>query len=194
MEKPGKTRLIVAISGASGAVYGVEVLRAVANIDHVESHLIATSAGYVTLKHEMDMSKSEICALADVCHSNKDIGASIASGSFPVDAMIVVPCSMNSLSSIAVGRSDCLLTRAADVVLKERRRLVLLARETPLSLGHIRNMLAVTEMGAIVFPPVPAFYTMPDDLEKVVQQTIGHALGLCGIDTGSNYEWQGLRN
>ena len=194
MTSPEKRRLIVAITGASGSIYGIETLRAVQAIENVETHLIVSAAGHLTLSQETGLSKSELQSLADVFHSNKDIGASIASGTFMVDAMIVAPCSMNSLSSIAVGRSDCLLTRAADVILKERRRLVLLARETPLSLGHIRNMQTVTEMGAVVFPPVPAFYASPRNIEDMIKQTIGHALNLCGVVTGNMPEWQGIRS
>ncbi|NJO36174.1 MAG: UbiX family flavin prenyltransferase, partial [Rhodospirillales bacterium] len=160
MNTTGPKRLIVGISGASGLVYGVRTLQALKAID-VETHLIMTRSAQVTLAHEMSLKVADIQAMASVAHRVEDIGASISSGSFQTMGMIVAPCSIRSLSEIASGVTSNLLTRAADVVLKERRRLLLMVRETPLHLGHLRSMMAATEMGAIIMPPVPAFYARP---------------------------------
>ena len=176
-------RLIVGITGASGVTYGVralELLRQTA----IETHLVLTRSAALTIGYELERTIEQVKALASVVHPVGDVGASIASGSFPTDGMLIAPCSMHSLAAIATGNCDNLLTRAADVVLKERRRLVLLARETPLHLGHLRNMVAVTEMGAIVAPPVPAFYAKPASVADIVDYTVGRALDLFGIDTG----------
>ncbi len=187
-------RLIVAITGASGAIYGVRILEALRQIDGCESHLVLSSAGGLTAQQELDMTRADIEALADVVHSSRDIGATVASGSFATLGMIVAPCSMKTLASIAHGLADNLVSRAADVVLKERRRLVLLARETPLNLAHLRNMVAVTEMGAIVAPPVPAFYTRPASIDELVDHTVARVLDLFELDHRVALKrWPGLR-
>jgi polyprenyl P-hydroxybenzoate/phenylacrylic acid decarboxylase-like protein len=189
----GKRRLIVAITGASGAVYGVRLLEALRASGAVESHLVMSSSGVMTAQQELDLRKSDIEALADVVHNVRDIGATIASGSFRSAGMVIAPCSMKTLAGIAHGLADNLVSRAADVVLKERRRLVLLARETPLNLAHLRNMTAVTEMGGIVFPPVPAFYTRPQSLDDIVDHTVGRLLDLFDLPAdGLVKRWEGM--
>jgi polyprenyl P-hydroxybenzoate/phenylacrylic acid decarboxylase-like protein len=186
-------RLIVAITGASGVVYGVRLLEALRKIEHCESHLILSAAGGLTAMQELDMSRSDIEQLADVTHNVRDIGASVASGSFKTHGMVVAPCSMKTLASIALGLSDNLVSRAADVVLKERRRLVLMTRETPLNLAHLRNMVAVTEMGGLICPPVPAFYTRPATLDDIVNHSVARVLDLFALDhTVPLQRWQGL--
>ncbi|MDJ0938983.1 MAG: UbiX family flavin prenyltransferase [Woeseiaceae bacterium] len=185
-------KLIIAITGASGSIYGVRVLETLKAMDGVETHLVVSSAGYVTAASELELSRKDIDGLADHVYSDKNIGAAIASGSFATAAMLVAPCSMKTLASIANGMCNTLISRAADVILKERRPLLLLVRETPLHLGHIRNMAAVTEMGGIVAPPVPAFYTRPESIDDIVNHTVGRALAGVGIDTGLVREWQGL--
>jgi 4-hydroxy-3-polyprenylbenzoate decarboxylase len=182
-------RIIVGISGASGIVYGVRMLEALRGCG-VETHLVMTRSAQVTLGYELPMKLAEVHALADVVHRNENIGASISSGSFPTLGMVVAPCSIRSLSEIASGVTSSLLTRAADVVLKERRRLVLLVRETPLHLGHLRSMTQVTEIGAIVMPPVPAFYSKPATVDDIVDHTVGRALDLFGIDNTLVRRWQ----
>jgi 4-hydroxy-3-polyprenylbenzoate decarboxylase len=182
-------RIIVGISGASGIVYGVRMLRALREAG-VETHLVMSRSAVVTLGYELPMKLADVQALADVVHRNENVGASISSGSFPTLGMVVAPCSIRSLSEIATGTTSSLLTRAADVVLKERRRLVLLVRETPLHLGHLRSMTQVTEMGAIVMPPVPAFYGKPFTIEDIVDHTVGRALDLFGIDNALVRRWQ----
>jgi len=186
-----RPRLVVGITGASGAIYGVRLLQILQGLD-VESHLVMSKSAAITLRQELDLAVSDVAALADVVHRADNVGASIASGSFRTLGMVIVPCSMRSLSEIATGATASLLTRAADVTLKERRRLVLLARETPLHLGHLKSMTAVTEIGAIVFPPVPAFYAKPGSLEDMVDQTLGRVLDLFGIDAGLVTRWNGL--
>jgi 4-hydroxy-3-polyprenylbenzoate decarboxylase len=181
-------RLIVGISGASGIIYGVRVLEALRE-GGVETHLVMSRSAEVTLAYEMGMKVAEVHALADVVHPIQDIGASIASGSFRTEGMIVAPCSIKSMSEIAAGTTGTLLTRAADVVLKERRRLVLMVRETPLHMGHLRTMANVSEMGAIVMPPVPAFYHKPKTIDDIVSQTVGRALDLFGFDLGIVKRW-----
>ena len=181
-------RLIVGISGASGIVYGVRVLEALRDAE-VETHLIMTKAAQVTLAHEMPLKVADVTALATVVHRPEDIAAPISSGSFRTLGMVVAPCSIRSLSEIAAGVTSSLLTRAADVVLKERRRLVLMVRETPLHLGHLRSMAQVTEMGAIVMPPVPAFYSLPQSVDDIVNHSVGRALDLFGIDTSLVRRW-----
>jgi 4-hydroxy-3-polyprenylbenzoate decarboxylase len=171
-------RLIVAITGATGAIYGVRLLQVLQGARDVETHLLISPAGVMNLQHELDMGRADVEALADVVHNVRDIGATIASGSFRANAMIVAPCSMRTLAAIAHGLSDNLITRAADVTLKERRRLVLMVRETPLNLAHLRNMTAVTEMGGIVFPPVPGFYQKPQTIAELVDHTVGRVLDL----------------
>ncbi|HEY4351173.1 MAG TPA: UbiX family flavin prenyltransferase, partial [Paraburkholderia sp.] len=173
-------RVIIAITGASGAIYGIRLLHALRRAGGVESHLLVSSAGWLNIHHELQLTKDDVHPLADVVHSVRDIGASVASGSFATHGMIVAPCSMKTLASIAHGLSDNLISRAADVTLKERRRLVLMVRETPLNLAHLRNMTAVTEMGGIVFPPVPAFYSKPASLDEMVDHTVARVVDLLG--------------
>lgn len=182
-------RLIVGISGASGVVYGVRLLKLLREVG-ITSHLVMSRSAEVTLAHEMSLKVANVRALADVVHRIDDIGASISSGSFRTLGMIVAPCSIRSLSEISTGVTSSLLTRAADVVLKERRRLVLLVRETPLHLIHLRAMTAATEAGAIVMPPVPAFYARPQTLEEMVDQTLGRALDLFDIDSHVVKRWK----
>jgi flavin prenyltransferase len=183
-------RLIIGMTGASGTVYGIRLLQVLKDLP-VETHLIVTKAGQLTRAYETDMSLAELKALADVYYAPQDIAAPIASGSFKTLGMLVAPCSMNSLSEIAHGVSNQLLTRAADVVLKERRRLVLVPREAPLHLGHLRNMVAVTEMGGIIHPPVPAFYHKPKSLDDMVDETVGRLLEGFGFETDLLKPWGG---
>ncbi len=182
-------RLVIGISGSSGVVYGVRLLKALATLP-VQSHLIMTKPAEMTLGLETDHKSGEVRALADVHYPINDVGAAPASGSFPTLGMIVAPCSMKTLAEIASGISSNLLTRAADVTLKERRRLVLATRETPLHAVHLRNMLTVTEMGAIVAPPVPAFYARPQSLDDLIAHTVGRWLDLFGLDTGQVHRWR----
>jgi len=183
-------RLVVAISGASGVIYGVRTLERLRELG-IETHLVMTRAAKITLSHETDLKVADVEALASVVHRPDDVGASISSGSFPTLGMIVAPCSIRSLSEIASGVTTGLLARAADVVLKERRRLVLLVRETPLHGGHLKSMLAATEMGAIIVPPVPAFYFRPKPLDEVIDQTVGRALELFGLEVRGVQHWEG---
>lgn len=186
-------RIVLAITGASGSVYGLRLLEALAREQRVETHLVISRAGALNIATELDRRPRDLESLADVVHADRNIGASIASGSFKTDAMIIAPCSMNTLASIAGGISNTLVTRAADVALKERRRVVLLVRETPLHLGHLRNMAAVTEMGAIVFPPVPAFYARIESIDDMVDQTVARLLDLVGIAAPALRSWQGVQ-
>ena len=186
-------RLIVAITGATGAVYGVRLLQQLAATPGVETHLVVTDAAALTLHQEMDMQRRDVEAMAHVVHKNRDIGASIASGSFQSDGMVVAPCSMKTLASVAHGLSDNLVARAADVVLKERRRLVMMVRETPFNLAHLRNMTAVTEMGGIVFPPLPSFYHKPASIEEMVDHTVGRVIDLFGLEHGLAPRWGGMK-
>ncbi len=189
-----KKRLIVAITGASGAIYGVRLLQVLRELPDWETHLVMSASGALTAAQELDIKRADIEALADVVHSVKDIGASVSSGSFRTAGMVVAPCSMKTLASVAHGLGDNLVSRAADVILKERRRLVMMVRETPLNLAHLRNMTAVTEMGGIVFPPMPAFYAKPSSLEDIVDHTVGRVLDLFDIDSpGLVQRWEGLR-
>jgi 4-hydroxy-3-polyprenylbenzoate decarboxylase/2,5-furandicarboxylate decarboxylase 2 len=174
-------RIVVAVTGASGAVYGVRLLQALARAPDWETHLILSHSALVTASLELGVRRAEIEKLADVTYNVRDIGAAVASGSFLSAGMIIAPCSMKTLASIAHGYSENLISRAADVVLKERRRLVLLTREAPLNLAHLRNMVSASEMGAIVYPPVPAFYSRPATLDDMVNHTIGRVLDLFGI-------------
>lgn len=186
-------RLIVAITGASGAVYGVRLLQMLRALPAVETHLVLSQAGGLTAMQELDMARSDVEGLADVVHNPRDIGASIASGSFVTAGMVVAPCSMKTLASIALGFADNLVSRAADVALKERRRLVLMARETPLNLAHLRNMTAVTEMGGVICPPVPAFYSRPQSIDDVVNHTVARVLDLFDLEHAAPLQrWQGL--
>ncbi|MGF7150295.1 4-hydroxy-3-polyprenylbenzoate decarboxylase [Sphingomonas zeicaulis] len=182
-------RIIVGITGATGIAYGIEVLRLLRVAGDYESHLIMSPAAIRTLGEESDVPLAEVQALADVRHSFKDIGASIASGSFRTAGMIIAPCSAHTMSAIAASLGDNLILRAADVCLKERRPLLLMLRETPLHLGHIEHMAAVTRYGAIVMPPVPGFYTRPASIAELVRQTAARALDVMGIDTGAVDRW-----
>ena len=191
MSEP-RQRIIVGISGASGAIYGVRLLQALRTLPGIETHAVISDAGWLNITHELGLERTHAPALADVVHSIDHIGASIASGSFRASGMVVAPCSMRTLAAIAHGLSDNLLTRAADVMLKERRRLILLARETPLHLVHLRNMTTVTEMGAIVCPPVPAFYQKPQTVEDIVQHSLARVLDLLGLEQTLAAPWMGL--
>ncbi|KLR59188.1 MULTISPECIES: UbiX family flavin prenyltransferase [unclassified Diaphorobacter] len=185
-------RVIVGISGASGAVYGARLLQALQDMPNVESHLVVSDAGWRNLRHELDMDRASVEALADVVHDLANVGASIASGSFAAHGMVVAPCSMRTLAAVAHGLADNLLTRAADVVLKERRRLVLMVRESPLHLVHLRNMATVTEMGGIVCPPMPAFYQRPTSVGEIVDHSVARVLDLLGLEHALAPQWQGL--
>ena len=186
-------RLIVAITGATGAVYGVRLLQAMRAQSDWETHVIVSDAAALVAQSELGMSRAQIEAFAHVLHRNKDIGASIASGSFKTDGMVIAPCSMKTLASVAHGFADDLISRAADVCLKERRRIVLLTREAPLNLAHLRNMTAVTEMGGVIYPPVPALYQSKTTLDDLVNHTVGRVLDLFGVESEGLVErWQGL--
>lgn len=178
----GPRRIVVGVTGATGTVYAVRLLTACRSAG-LETHLVVSSSGELTRATETDLSRADLHGLADVVHRPGDFTAPVASGSFPTMGMVVAPCSVRTLSAIAYGTTDNLLTRAADVTLKERRRLVLLFRETPLTMGHIRAMAAATESGAVVFPPVPAFYTRPDSLTDVVEHTVARVLDQFGLST-----------
>ena len=186
-----KRRLIVGISGASGIVYGVRLLQVLQHSD-IETHLVMSDSARMTLSTELDMSVKEVEALATEVHNAKNIGATISSGSFKTMGMVVAPCSIKSLSEIAYGMTGGLLSRAADVVLKERRRLVLLVRETPLHTGHIRTMLQASENGAILMPPVPALYAHPNSIDDMVNHTVGRCLDLFDIETALVSRWAGM--
>lgn len=186
-------RLVIAITGASGAIYGLRLLQILRDIPEIETHLLISEAGYLNLHQELDMKRKDVEAFADVVHSVKDVGASIASGSFQSMGMVIAPCSMRTLAAIAHGLSDSLITRAADVVLKERRRLVLMVRETPFNLAHLRNMTAVTEMGGIIFPPLPSFYNQPESIAEMVDHTLARVLDLFAISNELAPRWQGIK-
>jgi 4-hydroxy-3-polyprenylbenzoate decarboxylase/2,5-furandicarboxylate decarboxylase 2 len=188
-----KKRLIVGITGATGAVYGVQMLRTLHELEAWESHVILTDAGALNLWHELKMKRKELEKLADVAYHPKDIAATIASGSFLTEGMVIAPCSMKTLAAVAHAHADDLVSRAADVILKERRRLVLVPRETPLNLAHLRNMTAVTEMGGIIFPPVPAFYAQPKSLDDIVAHTVARVLDLFGVHSAKLARWQGMK-
>jgi 4-hydroxy-3-polyprenylbenzoate decarboxylase len=185
-------RLVVGISGASGVTYGVRALDALRELG-VESHLVVTRAALLTLSQETDLSADDLLARADVVHRLNDVGASIASGSFRTMGMIVAPCSVRTMGEIATGVTSTLLTRAADVALKERRPLVLMVRETPLHLGHLRTMTALAEMGAVIAPPLPAFYAKPASIAEMVDQSVGRALDVFGLDWSAVKRWDGLK-
>ncbi|MCU0938062.1 MAG: UbiX family flavin prenyltransferase [Burkholderiaceae bacterium] len=185
-------RLIVAITGASGAIYGVRLLQHLRAAGAVETHLLLSSAGVLNAHQELGLKRGDIEALAHVVHNVNDIGASIASGSFASAGMVIAPCSMKTLAGCALGLADNLITRAADVCFKERRRVVLLVREAPLNLAHIRNMETVTLMGGVVFPPVPAFYQRPKSLEDMVDHTLARVLDLFDIPNALAPRWGGL--
>jgi len=184
-------RIIVGISGASGTIYGVRLLEVLSRIDDVETHLIISRGARVTMEHETSMTPDSVERLACVIHSPDNLAACVSSGSFKTDGMVVAPCSMKSLSMIAYSIDDNLLIRAADVILKERRKLILVVRETPLHLGHLRQMTTVTEMGGIILPPVPSFYHAPKTLDDIVNQSIGKILDQLGIDHNLFRRWTG---
>lgn len=189
-----RKRLIIAITGATGVIYGIRLLQVLRDIASVETHLLISEAGVLNLHQELDMKRKDVEALADVVHNVRDVGAAIASGSFQSDGMIIAPCSMKTLAAVAHGFSDNLITRAADVVLKERRRLVLMVRETPFNLAHLRNMTAVTEMGGIIFPPLPGFYHRPASIAEMVDHTAGRVLDLFEIQHSLTPRWNGLKD
>jgi 4-hydroxy-3-polyprenylbenzoate decarboxylase len=188
MQDPTPKRIIIGISGASGVTYGVRLLQLLRNAG-VETHLVMSKTAELTFAYETDLKIAEVRELANVCHAIDDMASAISSGSFRTAGMIVAPCSMRSMSEIASGVTTTLLTRAADVVLKERRRLVLMVRETPLHTGHLRTMTALSEMGAIIAPPVPAFYAKPDNLADMVEHTVGRVLDLFDIEIGIVRRW-----
>jgi 4-hydroxy-3-polyprenylbenzoate decarboxylase len=186
-------RLVVAITGASGALYGVRMLETLRSIGGIETHLMISEAGVLSMHHELDMKRKDVEALADAVHNVRDVGACVASGSFQSEGMIIAPCSMKTLGSVAHGLCDNLITRAADVMLKERRRLVLMVRETPFNLAHLRNMTAVTEMGGVIFPPLPALYQRPQSVSEMVDHTVGRVLDLFAIEHALVPRWTGLK-
>jgi 4-hydroxy-3-polyprenylbenzoate decarboxylase len=189
---PAPTRIVVAISGASGAVYGVRLLQVLRELGGVQTHLAVSDAGWLNLEHELHLPRAQVEALADVVYPVRNVAAAIASGSFQCAGMVVAPCSMRTLGAVAHGLADNLITRAADVMLKERRRLVLMVRETPLNLAHLRNMTSVTEMGAVVFPPVPAFYQKPQSIAEMVDHTVSRVIDLLSLPQASSQRWSGL--
>jgi 4-hydroxy-3-polyprenylbenzoate decarboxylase len=184
-------RLVVGISGASGAILGIRLLQALRPLP-VETHLIVSRSAELTIAYETDMKVPEVRALADASYAVGDLAAPISSGSFPTLGMVIAPCSIRTMAEIATGVTSSLLTRAADVTLKERRRLVLMLRETPLHTGHLRNLLALSEMGAVIAPPVPAFYARPRTIEEMVDHSVGRVCDLFGLDTGTVKRWRGL--
>jgi len=184
-------KFVIGITGATGAVYGVRLLQRLKDAG-CETHLVASAAGVLNVHHELGLSRKALEALADVSYNPADVGGAIASGSFAVQGMVIAPCSMRTLAAVAHGMSDNLLTRAADVTLKERRRLILMVRETPLHLAHLRNMIAVTEMGAVVYPPLPAFYHRPQSIDELVNEGVERVLALLGFDGATPKVWTGL--
>jgi len=184
-------RLIVGISGASGVIYGIRLLEVLRSLPDVESHLVISKGGKLNITLETGWQVDEVEALADVVHSNRNLAATISSGSYQTDGMILVPCSMKTLSGVVNSYSDSLLVRAADVVLKERRRLALVPRETPMHVGHCRLMYQAAKMGALLVPPMPAFYNDPQDIDDIINQTVGRLLDLFDIDSGLVKRWQG---
>lgn len=189
-----KKRLIIAITGATGAIYGLRMLEELRALPDWESHLVVSEAGVLNAYQEHGLSRKDFAKLADVVYNPRDVGAAVASGSFLTEGMVIAPCSMKSLAAVAHGYADNLISRAADVVLKERRRLVLLTREAPLNLAHLRNMTAVTEMGGIIFPPVPAFYSGATSVDDLVNHTVRRVLDLFGIHSSRLARWEGMKN
>lgn len=190
---PPPKRLIIAMTGATGAIYGVRMLEILQPLSDWESHLVISKAGLVNLKYELDMDRATLYQLADVTHGIDDIASAIASGSFKTEGIVIAPCSMKTLAAVAHGFGDNLISRAADVALKERRKTVLIPRETPLNLAHIRNMAAVTEMGGIIYPPMPAFYNKTDSLKAMVDEGVGRILDMFGIPVDGLFKpWNGL--
>ncbi|NEX61274.1 UbiX family flavin prenyltransferase [Noviherbaspirillum galbum] len=190
---PRTGRLVIAITGASGAIYGIRLLQALREAGGMESHLLISEAGVLNVHQELGLGRKDVEAMADVVHHVRDVGATVASGSFQTDGMVVAPCSMKTLAAIAHGLSDNLITRAADVALKERRRLVLMVRETPFNLAHLRNMTAVTEMGGIIFPPLPAFYHRPQSISEMVDHTVSRVLDLFDVHHLLAPRWSGMQ-
>lgn len=188
-----KKRLIVAVTGATGSIYGMRILQQLRALGGWESHLVVSDAGVLNAWQEYGLTRNDINKLADVVHNPRDVGASIASGSFITHGMVIAPCSMKTLSGVAHAYSDNLITRAADVILKERRRLVLLVREAPLNLAHLRNMVAVTEMGGVIFPPVPAFYSKVKTIDAIVNHTVGRVLDLFDVRHENIARWHGMQ-
>ena len=187
-------KLIVAITGATGAIYGVRLLQALREMPNIQTHLVVSAAGGLTLQHELGLTIDEVGSYASEVYDVRDMGAAIASGSFMAEGMIVAPCTMKTLAAVASGLSDNLIARAADVTLKERRRLVLMVRETPFHLVHLRNMTTVTEMGGIIFPPLPSFYHQPGSVDEMVSHTIGRVLDLFGLPNVLASRWEGLHD
>ena len=187
-------RLIVGMTGATGSIYGLRILEALRTAGGWETHLIVSEAGMLNAWQEHKLVRKDIQKLADVVHNVRDVGASVASGSFLTEGMVIAPCSMKTLAAVAHAFADNLITRAADVVLKERRRLVLITREAPLNLAHLRNMVAVTEMGGVIFPPVPAFYAGAETIDDLVNHTVGRVLDLLGVEHETIRRWQGIKN
>lgn len=189
---PMEKRLIIAITGASGAIYGVSLLKLLQRFQGIETHLVISEAGAITLAHEMGMTTNQVNELADHAYNVDDISAATASGSFACEGMVIAPCSMRTLAAVAHGFCDNLITRSADVILKERKKLVLVTREAPLNLAHIRNMASVTEMGGIIYPPVPAFYHYPQTIDAIVEQTLRRVLQLFNIADNETAVWNGI--
>lgn len=187
-----KKRLIVAMTGATGAIYGIRILEQLRAMGGWETHLIVSDAGLLNAWEDHRLKRRDIEKLADVAHPVRDVGATIASGSFLTEGMVIAPCSMKTLAAVANGFADNLITRAADVILKERRRLVLVTREAPLNLAHLRNMVQVTEMGGVIFPPVPAFYSHANTIDGMVNHTVGRVLDIFGIQHETIARWQGM--
>ena len=188
-----RQRLIVAMTGATGSIYGVRILETLRAIGGWETHLIVSDAGALNAWYDHKLSRKDLAKLADVVHNVRDVGASIASGSFITAGMVIAPCSMKTLAAVALGFSDNLVSRAADVILKERRRLVLLVREAPLNLAHLRNMVQVTEMGGVIFPPVPAFYSHARSVDELVNHSVGRVLDLFGVEHNRIQRWKGIK-
>ena len=186
-----RRRLVIGITGATGAVYAVRLLQTVQSLPDVETHLVVSPSGVLNVKHELDLTRQDVHALADHVYSFRDVGATLASGSFATMGMIIVPCSMRTLAAVAHGLSDNLITRAADVTLKERRRLVMAVRETPFNLAHLRNMTSVTEMGGIIFPPLPAFYLRPASMDDMIDHSVLRMLELMDIHVPGE-RWDGM--
>ena len=184
-------RVVVGVTGATGAVYAIRLLQRLTGCG-CETHLVASPAGVLNVHHELGLDRKALEALASHAYSPADVGAAIASGSFVTSSMVIAPCSMKTLAAVAHGLSDNLLTRAADVTLKERRRLVLMVRETPFNLAHLRNMVAVTEMGGVIFPPLPAFYHRPQSIDELVNDTVERVMGMLGVEDAQPKAWPGL--
>jgi polyprenyl P-hydroxybenzoate/phenylacrylic acid decarboxylase-like protein len=189
-----KKRLIIGMTGATGSIYGLRILETLRAAGGWETHLIVSDAGMLNAFQEYRLARKDIHKLADVVHNVRDVGASVASGSFITEGMVIAPCSMKTLAGVAHAFSDNLITRAADVILKERRRLVLITREAPLNLAHLRNMVSVTEMGGVIFPPVPAFYSGAKTIDDLVNHTVGRCLDLFGVEHGTIKRWAGMKN